>query len=394
MSKRSRRAFIAITLVGISLLGVAAAEFGLRWQRARIAGSDRLDPGLILFDSALGWRLNPNWTGNHQHHDFSVSYTIAANGFRHAPSADRDTVRDAENPKRIAIVGDSFTFGLGVNDSETFVESMNRMEGEPDGPRARWINYAVPGYSTDQQYLLIRDRILDDRPAAIALIVYLGNDLFDNALAYPLQLNQSKPHFTLDADGSLVRHNDPVPKRAKPPEEARRNTLRRLVTGTADADDRPGWTSRFLLAQRFTDALGAGTGTGAGSSSPPLMDVGDRFDPYLDLFDALIERIRSLCEDRGVELILVLMPGRSYVEEPTSLSAQFQEVFRSGIVSEQREAAGVSIFDLAIVLRERWTAGGNKKVPWFYPHDGHLTAEGHRIVGEILSDSLRVPGPL
>ena len=63
-----RTRVFAATAVGLGLLvGIAALEVTLGYQRARIQASDQMDPGMVRYDATLGWRLTPGWTG--AHHD-------------------------------------------------------------------------------------------------------------------------------------------------------------------------------------------------------------------------------------------------------------------------------------------------------------------------------------
>ncbi len=74
------------------------------------------------------------------------------------------------------------------------------------------------------------------------------------------------------------------------------------------------------------------------------------------------------------------MPGKSYIERPHSVSSQFQNYLR-GKILDNKERMNVDVIDLATHLRERYKIKPGK---WFYPHEGHLTAEGHRVVSDIL----------
>ena len=78
------------------------------------------------------------------------------------------------------------------------------------------------------------------------------------------------------------------------------------------------------------------------------------------------------------------MPGPSFVTEPRSVSARFQDYLRRAIV-ERGERAGIRVIDLAALLRERY---GRTPGEWFFPGDGHLTEEGHCVVAEELSRHL------
>src|SRR5688572_10951125 len=171
---RSRRMLFGITAVLLIVsAGLAAAEWLLRWRQLKIIQSDRLAPGLSRHDAQLGWIPTRHWTGRHQHYDFDVNYSINGAGFRGLD------IRDHKPPaKSVAVVGDSFTFGTGVNDDETFVALLNqhRSGGE------RFYNFAIAGYSTDQELLLVEREVLRWKPDRLLLVVYLANDLFDNQL--------------------------------------------------------------------------------------------------------------------------------------------------------------------------------------------------------------------
>src|SRR5262249_8326325 len=160
------------------------------------------------------WRMQRNWSGRHRHHDFDVRYTTNDRGLRGPwPEAGNSPT----GTRRYVFVGDSFTFGLGVNDNDTFVQQLNR-----DGGDAVYRNAGIAGYSTDQEYLFLKEELPSWQAGTVALVVYLVNDLLDNTLRYPLQAMMAKPLFTLES-GELKLANVPVPLQPKPAEEQRRS---------------------------------------------------------------------------------------------------------------------------------------------------------------------------
>jgi hypothetical protein len=141
---RGKYASFALFTLFISLLvSLGAIEGFLQYQDHQIAQSDKMDPGLIFYDPELGWQLAPHWSGSHQHYDFNVDYHINYTGLRADP-------QEAQSKPRVAVLGDSFTFGIGVDDTETFVSLLNADEELPGS----YVNLGVPGYSTDQEYLV------------------------------------------------------------------------------------------------------------------------------------------------------------------------------------------------------------------------------------------------
>jgi len=337
--------FVAVALSAI----LAEAFLRIRWEH--IHQSDQLDPGMVKYDSELGWTLTPHWTGEHRHHDFAVHYAIDQWGFRNSG------VTNAQPGERWwAVVGDSFTFGLGVNDEATFVHLLNRA-----GPgRARFRNFAVPGYSTDQEALLVEREILPLSPFAIVLMVYLGNDLFDNQLPFPIQGNHGKPFFKMEGE-RLVLQNTPVPAREK---------------SAMDDENRSPWR-RFALGQLLGE-----TWSGA---APRAEDFDRRYDTALRLFVRIIERMHAEFRKKGVKFVVVLLGGRSFVEKPSSISAQYQDLLRRG-AARDLAADKLPVLDAALWMRQRY---GQERRNWFYPNDGHLNPDGHAQLANFLREELQ-----
>ncbi|MCB1830738.1 MAG: SGNH/GDSL hydrolase family protein [Chromatiaceae bacterium] len=366
---RSRKRHFLFAVFSVFLSGAASlyiAEWCLSYQRHSIERSDRLQPGMILYDPRLGWRLNPNWRGSHQHHDFNVEYSINRFGFRGRPPSDTAA-------RRYAVVGDSFSFGQGVGDDATFVELLNSASG-----KAEFLNFGVPGYSTDQQYLLIRERVKLFEPDGLLLVVYLGNDLFDNARPFPLQGDHAKPYYRLHPDGTLELLNTPVPRESMPA-AARTDNLTQLVLGESQSP--PTVLQRWLGDFEITRRLGLF------QPDDRVDDAGfaARFSYHRALFKALIERISGSARELQAALTVVLLPGRSYVDNPASVSAGYQDFLRRSLLSDLSSMADVETIDLAVALREARDKGNDEL---YYPNEGHLSPQGHVLVARLLGERL------
>ncbi|MBL8198295.1 MAG: hypothetical protein JNJ67_05115 [Chromatiales bacterium] len=347
-----------ITVLIGTLLGAAAVEFGLRYYTRYVQSQEQMTPGLLVYDPQLGWRMAANWQGRHVHFDFDVRYSTNDQGLRGA-NWPRPTTSGSE---RIAVLGDSFTFGLGVNDDETFVQLLNA-----GGSGATYLNTGIAGYSTDQQLLYLKDRLATWQVDQLVLVVYLANDLLDNRLRFPLQAEMGKPLF-LTGPAGLQLINVPVPTAPKPPEE-RARTLGTEVLGRELPDT---WRNQWQITRSL--------GLAESADAELLAGMAGRLAEPVDLFVQLVAAIRSLCAANNVGLRLVLMPGRSHVEMPSSLSAAFQDELRRQIIA-RHEDLGTPPIDLASRLRERFAATGERL---FFPNEGHLNPAGHRAVAELL----------
>ena len=348
-------------------MSLFAAELLLSYQRRQIERSDHMSKGMVAFDAELGWRLTPRWLGSHRHHDFEVSYAINRYGFR-------GEFPEPRTGKRYALIGDSFTFGIGVEDNQTFVHLLNSAEQRSD----TFLNFSVPGTSTDQQYLLIKRRLAAFAPDVIVLMVYLANDLFDNQLAFPLQAEHPKPFFQLTNDGRLRLMNSPVPRTRKPA-AAKNRTLSSVVLGEQIQAGEPSFQAFaklelfrrlgfFQNIQQITDG-----------------EFEQRFASALELFEALVSAIQLVTAQQGAELKIVLLAGKSFIDQPDSVSGQYQDFLRRRIVTILENNSAIQLLDMAAQMR---TVHAIEKANWYFPNEGHLNPEGHRLLAKLLAERL------
>lgn len=154
----SVRRRILLVLLGIALpiASVVLVEIGLRILRPNAGGARAVkfeggfadDAVLTLFDRDLLFRLAPNA-------DLLGYYQTNSQGYR-----GREPGPKRPGTLRVACVGDSCTFGLGVRADRTWpaqLEAMLRVFFDHDGDRrgadverVECINFGVPGYSSFQ----------------------------------------------------------------------------------------------------------------------------------------------------------------------------------------------------------------------------------------------------
>jgi len=341
----------------------------VRLQKQRISNSDRMDPGLMQYHPRLGWKLSPNWQGTHKHHDFEVRYTTDGHGFRSDSAA-----RKGRDGLQTAFVGDSFTFGLGVHDDATFVHHLNELS---DGALV-CRNYAVPGYSTDQEYLLIRERLLHLEPEVVVLVTYLGNDLFDNELPFPLQAQRAKPYFEMTPAGLTLR-NVPVPLQTKS-QAGQESDLAQVVFANSGGNNR-GLLAKFLGRLEILRLFKI---QGERLFERELVLDDGRFDSAVNLYVEIVQEMRQVCKESGTALMVVLLPGQSYVQRPWSVSARVQAFLRQEVINRMHTLQ-IEVIDLATRLKQ---GHASRQEAWFYPNEGHLTPAGHSVVAEMLAESL------
>lgn len=178
----------------------ASAERRAAWRaRARAPGADD-SHGYDAPDPRLGWRLAP---GVDVRASKPGSYDVRV---RSNPQGLRGArpVAEARSPgvPRIAVFGDSQTFGEGVGDDETWAALLGR-----DHPSVEVLNFGVHGYGTDQMMLRWEEDGRRFRPDVVVLaIAWFHADR--NASDFTFY---AKPRFSLAADGSLRRAVEGIP---------------------------------------------------------------------------------------------------------------------------------------------------------------------------------------
>ncbi|ARN74312.1 SGNH/GDSL hydrolase family protein [Oceanicoccus sagamiensis] len=372
--KANKQSLLAITTVTISLIICAVlADTFLGWYKHKVASSSQMQPGLMRYHPQLGWTLSPSWQGSHQHHDFSVVYSTHIFGFRNGMDEQAFLPHKKTRP-RVALVGDSFTFGFGVNDEETFHAQLSLAD-----PDREYINLSVPGYSTDQQYLLIKNTATDFAIDHYVLVFYLGNDILDNPLPFPLQAPRGKPFFELH-NNQLQLNNTPVPKQAKTA-ALQATTLDSIIFGNELA----AYSSSLDYLRQSSELLRLIIPPSKTPDSAAIYSILERrLAAQETLLLALLKAIQQQTQHQQSALTLAILPGQSLIVSPNSYSAHFQDYVRIKSTG-MAETLGIEVIDIAEQLAAQYQPGKR----WFHPNEGHLTAEGHRKVAEIINSAMQ-----
>lgn len=120
-------------------------------------------------DAALFWRVKPGIDAAYIYAEVlgsqPMSFTVTTDrlGCRRMPTAPRAT-------KRVLFLGDSCTFGVGVDDDETFAYLLQQRLGD-----VQCLNYGVPGYSSFQGRRRL-EMLEGDLPPDIVVVSFLFND--------------------------------------------------------------------------------------------------------------------------------------------------------------------------------------------------------------------------
>jgi hypothetical protein len=155
------------------------------------------------YDADLGWTTQKN-VSIEDAYGPSVGIRTNEQGFR----ASQDySIAVPEGRFRIVCSGDSFTWGHGVGNDDTWPACLERLEA-----RIETVNVGLGGYGFDQAYLRHqRDARALDRN--LHIFAFIKEDL--DRMAMSSFFGYGKPQLTVDAAGELQVTNVPVPKRSK-----------------------------------------------------------------------------------------------------------------------------------------------------------------------------------
>ena len=197
-----KRAVFNLILFSIpALVTLGAVEFLLRRLAPDLAGEPITanQYNFYRYDSLLGWSNAPGARGVFARPEFSYDLNINSLGLRGAEI----TREKPAGVRRIAVLGDSFVWGIGASDAELFTTQL-----EQRIPNSQVLNFGVAGYGT-VQYQLLTEQVLSLDPDAVVVGFCLGSDFTDSV--FWRRYNYYKPYARIDVNDELVIDGYPLP---------------------------------------------------------------------------------------------------------------------------------------------------------------------------------------
>lgn len=177
-------------LIKVLLVFVSFAVFGLIAEMVvRLTVDGPLVPRFVQ-DSGYGIRMPvPNETYQHYYPgDYDI--TINTNNVGARGTRDYDITK-SPGQRRIALIGDSFIFGYGVEDKETVGAQLQQQLGA----KTEVLSFAVSGFGQAEQ-LVMADHLIKSYEIDLAVLFFFDNDIKNN-------INSGL--YRLDDQGQLQR---------------------------------------------------------------------------------------------------------------------------------------------------------------------------------------------
>ena len=325
------------------------------------------------FDRTLGWKNKPLSEGPFTMPDSTTYVKINSKGLR-------DSEYDYEKPsgvKRILVLGDSFTWGYGVEKDEIFTERLEKMLGKG----FEVINAGVSGYGTDQELLYLEKEGLKYNPDVI-LVAFASNDFtYDNRLNrlgyYP------KPCFIVE-DDSLVLTNVPLPelgknsweKLIKERDESLKKSVLKPGKGVEDFFENRTkaypFLARLFKNTKYTLIKKLRENEKIRLRLDKARIALDTDETACEVTEKLFLRMKKTAESGGAKLVVFTIP---YKVELEKLPSPYMEDF---IVFFKRHGVPC-VFPYREFL-ERFRKGDKL----YLSHDDHWSAEGHDLAAKII----------
>ena len=317
----------------------------------------------MRFDPWFGWTNRPGATGPIRAvGQYDAFARINSRGLR---DREIDPAR-AKGRLRVLCLGDSFTWGQGVGDDETYPKLLER---ELTGAEA--INAGVSAWGTAQELLWLEREGFGYSPDVVTIGFYL-NDFADNAS--DSMFGYRRPVYTLE-DGRLLLKSVPIPMPRKGPlvEPCEPSlgshllTPRLLLAGWQ-------WLDRgFLRAADLTPIQHARLRGAAPHPPPAEAETG-----------AILDEARRVCEARGVRFLVLAIPSVCQVRPSSPVPCRVQDDMTYAALIRLCAAAGIDVVEPLDELRAAEARG----LPVFPPSAFHWNVAGHRIAARLLARRL------
>lgn len=328
--------------------------------------------GITIPDKILGYRFLPNSSKKikGEMHDFETLININSAGFRSKYKGASEII----NAKRILLFGDSEVFGVGVDEKNMLDVYMEKILNTDNEENYAVVNFGMPNISTLEEEHIFENEGNFYNPNIVVFLITVSNDLGDNINF--LVRNKNYDNFSktkYDAQSAKKTHNLYLFELAKwrlLPILVKSSFLREIM---------------FTLYKPSIKNL------------PPLIQewyYGNTPEEGWTLMRDAFVRIKSLCEQKGIKMIVAAIP--TSVQFNKGYEKIMQEITPASIISEyykdkrkpQRKIKEfcesnsihyVEILDKFIYLSQE------EHVVLRYPNDGHLNALGTLELAKLLA---------
>lgn len=396
----------SIAFITLALLFLADRVTGVIMKSELPTGDPEFNP------------LEANSTVRYNTSEFTFIAKTNAFGLR-----DRDFLPNkALDTYRILAIGDSFTYGWGVKDDESWPKQLERILSEKfRNKKIEVINAGIPGYFPRGYVNIAKEFIPKFSPDLVLVGIVEGDDIGQIAAWIP---NLSSDTTAFEIKQSLYRRVNNENKLYKYLQTQLKRFYPNFFTIASKKripDVSNLWINNVADTIRYADAeqlkvitslnedifklyalgrLNASPLWHAVYNPKHFIKILDSNDPYIinsiDKFTEYLREIKNISQENNSEVVVVDVPYPIYVAEEF-VKSQNRIGFRYGktwetdlplkLLLESSQKAGIEHVVINLELfRKRCSRG------CFYPYDAHMTVNGYHFladsIGKYLSESI------
>lgn len=309
---------------------------------------------LFISDKEIGYKLKPNFFKKGEENNLypGIDVSINSSGYRNPPLDTRN---------KILILGDSVAFGFGLSFENTIAGQLeNSLQSQ-----YQVLNGGVPGYNTDQWIKAGEKSITSIKPKIIVAI---------------LNANDFQSRYYLIQGGGTVTRSKSFPWEEDLLEEQlieniklnkkvnvflvlkqilkNKHLLKSVARSKPNNDD--------ITEEMFKEEL----------KQIKYYNSGKQI--VLEQKKYQINKINKfvkLCIDKNIKIVLVFFPFRVSTTKKILIDQRFEEILKSIPVDKN-----VQVINLTSEL--------NKEI-FFLPGDSHPSAQGNKLISELISKKIK-----
>ena len=336
---------MVLIVVGV-FLSLFIVEISLRLLDPPIAGQGMAQ--IYQPSSFFGWDLIPGESGNGLNGN---SIHINSAGFRD----EEYSIEKQAGIHCIMVIGDSFTFGSGVNVEDTYCEQLERLLHNTNSPH-EVINCGVVGYNMWQYFEVLKRKVLPYQPDLVILGVF-----FD------------------DIGASRTPYEDPNEWKGSIPYKKRTPslmnyfyTMNLLKNFNYQFETR----IRYLINGGYQQYIEKRKGRFKSTLDKTVIDKME--EQKRSEFIEALQKFVSTAKTSGSEVLIVMIPDAAQLFDP-----QMQGI--NHFVKQTCEMIGVHFIDTT----PRFEKESDPTSLYLFPVDPHTSPKGHRIIAEAIADHIK-----
>ncbi len=323
-------------------------------------------------DAVYEHSYTPNCHSRFTTFEWDTDVKINAEGFR-----DDELLPKEQFDLRILMLGDSMTWGYGVEKEETFSEVLQQ-KLKAKGVNADVINAGATSYSPTLEYLLLKNKGLSYQPD----VVILNMDMSDIQDDYKYNLEQVAE---FDQEGNLVQVSGIKRPTTLLYKIRNKMQINRFIFDKINLID-----SRFAKKEENKKIMPLGdpkTDRYAILRDMPVQDEAEHWDRTFHY----ISLINELCKENNITFILNLYPYAVQISPDEWNLGKHLFGFSPDTVhsdAPQQKLKKYAAENDIIYVEMLEPFKKSDTFPLYFSYDGHINREGHKLAANVLFNTL------